>query len=114
MLSDGSDRWQRRRGLGRCKNTGTEDSLLLPAVTAVSFLPGSVPRGRCVGVLGLRFALFQDVATSFRLTVAAAAVRLEFDVAASLRSTPRAVSMWIHAHASVYGANFTHFPHDII
>ena len=49
----------------------------------VSFLPVSVPRGRCVGVLGLRFVV-QDVAASLGLAVAAAAVRLEFDVAASL------------------------------
>ena len=49
----------------------------------VSFLPVSVPRGRCVGVLGLRFVV-QDVAASLWLAVAAAAVRLEFDVAASL------------------------------
>ena len=49
----------------------------------VSFLPVSVPRGRCVGVLGLRFVV-QDVAASLRLAVAAAAMRLVFDVSASL------------------------------
>ena len=49
----------------------------------VSFLPVSVPRGRCVFVLGLRFVV-QDVAASLGLAVAAAAMRLVFDVAASL------------------------------
>ena len=41
-----------------------------------------MPRGRCVGVLGLRFALPQGVAASFWPAVAAVAVRE--DVAASL------------------------------
>ena len=49
----------------------------------VSFLPVSVPRDRCVFVLGLRFVV-QDVAASLELTVSAAAMRLVFDVAASL------------------------------
>ena len=66
------------------KNTGTEVVLVLPAVNVVSFLPGSVPRGRCVGVLGLRFALPQGVAASFWPAVAAAAMRDFPDVAASL------------------------------
>ena len=49
----------------------------------VSFLPVSVPRGRCVFVLGLWFVV-QDVAASLGLAVAAAAMRLVFDVSASL------------------------------
>ena len=58
----------------------------LPLISSghrVSFLPVSVPRSRCVGVLGLRIVV-QDVAASLGLAVAAAAVPLEFDVAASL------------------------------
>ena len=67
----------------------------LPLVASghcVSFLPVSVPRGRCVGVLGLRIVV-QDVAASLRLAVAAAAVRLEFDVAASLMSAVAAATV---------------------
>ena len=66
---------------------------LIASGHCISFHPVSVPRGRCVGVLGLRFALFQDVAASFGLTVAAAAVRLEFDVAASLMSAVAAATV---------------------
>ena len=47
--------------------------LLLAAVTVVFFLPGSLLRRGCVCVLGLRFALPQDVAASWVPTVAAAA-----------------------------------------
>ena len=54
---------------------------LIASGHCVSFLPVSVPRGR--SVLGLRIVV-QDVAASLGLAVAAAAVRLEFDVAASL------------------------------
>ena len=46
---------------------------MLPAVTPVSFLSGSMPRGGFVGVLGLRIVV-QDVAASIGLAVAAAAV----------------------------------------
>ena len=45
-------------------NTGNEDFLLLPAVTPVSLLSGSMHRGGFVCVLGLRIVV-QDVAASF-------------------------------------------------
>ena len=56
---------------------------MLPAVTVVSFLPGSLHPGCCVSALGLRFALPQDVAASFWPAVAAAALSACRDVAAS-------------------------------
>ena len=46
---------------------------LIASGHCVSFLPVSVPRGRFVGVLGLRIVV-QDVAASLGLAVAAAAV----------------------------------------
>ena len=52
--SDGSDRWHAAGNQGGAEIL--EDFLLLPAVTIVSFLPGSLLRGG-VSVLGLRFAL---------------------------------------------------------
>ena len=51
--SDGCDRWQAAGNRGGDKNTGTEMVLLLPAVTLVSLLSGSVHRGGRVDVLVL-------------------------------------------------------------
>ena len=42
---------------GRCKNTGTENVLLLPAVSVCSFLPASALRDGCTPVLGLRIVV---------------------------------------------------------
>ena len=78
-----TDRLQAAGNRGGAENTGTEDFLLLPAVTHVSFLSDSMHRGGFVGVLGLRFVVL-DVSVSLSPAVAAAAVRLEFDVPASL------------------------------
>ena len=64
----------------------TKVILLLPAVTVYSFLPGSLHRDGCVHVLGLRFVPPHVVAASLVPTVAAAAIRLELDVASSLMS----------------------------
>ena len=68
--------------------------MLLSVVTVVSFFPGSLHRGCYVRVLGLRFALPQDVAASTVLTVAAAAIRLELDVAASLVPAAAAAAVY--------------------
>ena len=61
VLSDGSDRWQTagNRGGG---------SSCLPGVNVVPFLPGSQLRRGGVSVLGLRFALPQDVAASLSVS----------------------------------------------
>ena len=79
-------------GTGAVQKYWTEDSLLLPAVTVVSFFPGSLLRGGGVGVLGLRIVV-QDVAASFWLNVAPEAVPLEFEVLASLMSAAAAVTL---------------------
>ena len=58
---------------GKPPGTGTEDFLLLPAVTPVSFLSDAIHRGGFVGLLGLRIVI-QVVAASLGLAVAAVAV----------------------------------------
>ena len=55
MHSDGSDRWQRRRG--GAINTGIEDFLVLPAVPVVPLLPGPALRDGFSHVLGLRIVV---------------------------------------------------------
>ena len=64
--SDGCDRWQaaENRSGEKKQKTGTEMILLLPAITPVSLLSGSMHRGGFVSILGLRIVV-QDVVASF-------------------------------------------------
>ena len=61
IRSDGSDRWQRHREPGRCKNTGTEVVLVFPAVIVVSFLSGSAHRDGFLHFLGLRVVVLETL-----------------------------------------------------
>ena len=62
-----------RRGTGAVHKYWNWGLTLIASGHCVSFLPVSVPHGRCVGVLGLRIVVLHDVAASLVLTVAAPA-----------------------------------------